>query len=97
MTTQPTIRILIIDDDDDDRAILGDLLATQGHTAVPASSGAEGLRLARELIPDLIILDVEFLTKPVDIAELRVRVQAIARVNRYRRLLEERARAERSL
>jgi signal transduction histidine kinase len=36
----------------------------------------------------------EFLTKPVDIAELRVRVQAIARVNRYRRLLNERARSE---
>jgi signal transduction histidine kinase len=143
MTTHPTIRILIIDDDDDDRAILGDLLAAQGHTAVPASSGAEGLRLARELIPDLIILDVmmpkldgfavgaqlrtdpitaevpiimitslddrqsrlrgiaagadEFLTKPVDTAELRVRVQAIARINRYRRLLDERARAEREI
>jgi signal transduction histidine kinase len=143
MTTQPSIRILIIDDDAGDRAILGDLLAAYGHAVATAGSGAEGLRLARMLQPDLIILDVmmpdldgfavcaqlradqataevpiimatalddrqsrlrcldvgadEFLTKPVDSAELRVRVNAIARVNRYRRLLDERARAEREI
>ncbi|NTV63249.1 MAG: response regulator [Oscillochloris sp.] len=32
----------------------------------------------------------EFLTKPLDIHEVRLRVQTLARVNRYRRLLDER-------
>lgn len=143
MTAQPTIRILIIDDDAADSSILADLLALQGHAVETANSGADGLRRALELIPDLIILDVmmpgldgfavcerlradpataevpiimatalddrqsrlrclavgadEFLAKPVDTAELRVRVSAIARLNRYRRLLDERARAEREI
>ena len=35
----------------------------------------------------------EFLSKPIDFVELRVRVQTIARVNRYRRLLDERERS----
>lgn len=34
----------------------------------------------------------EFLSKPIDFVELRVRVQTIARVNRYRHLLDERER-----
>lgn len=36
----------------------------------------------------------DFITKPIDRAELRVRVRTIARLNRYRRLLNERARFE---
>ena len=39
----------------------------------------------------------EFLSKPIDTVELRVRVNAIARINRYRRLLDERSRAEREI
>jgi two-component system, sensor histidine kinase len=35
----------------------------------------------------------EFLTKPIDTIELRMRVQTIARLNRYRHLLDERQRA----
>jgi two-component system sensor histidine kinase/response regulator len=143
MEAHPGIQILIIDDDAGDRGILADLLSAQGHTVLEASSGAEGVQRARELVPDLIILDVmmpgmdgfavcaqlradqvtaevpiimatalddrqsrlrcleigadEFLTKPIDIIELHVRVHTIARVNRYRHLLEERARAEREI
>lgn len=143
MTHRPAIHILIIDDDDSYRTILNDMLSAHGHKVTLAASGAEGLQLARELDPDLIILDVmmpeldgfavcsqlradpataevpiimatalddrqsrlrclavgadEFLSKPVDTVELRVRVNAIARINRYRRLLDERARAEREI
>jgi hypothetical protein len=39
----------------------------------------------------------EFLTKPVDLVELRVRLHSLARVNRYRRLVEERERAVKAL
>lgn len=39
----------------------------------------------------------EFLSKPLDMIELRTRVQTIARLNRYRRLLDERQRAVRAL
>jgi len=37
----------------------------------------------------------EFVTKPIDLAELRARVRMASRLNRYRRLLAERARFER--
>jgi two-component system cell cycle response regulator len=36
----------------------------------------------------------DFITKPIDRAELRVRVRTVTRLNRYRRLLSERARFE---
>lgn len=39
----------------------------------------------------------DFITKPIDRAELRARVQTITRLNRYRRLQEERAKLERQL
>lgn len=36
----------------------------------------------------------DFLSKPVDVAELRARVNTVMRLNRYRRLLEQRSRFE---
>ena len=50
--------ILIVDDDAAGTELVGRMLAGEGFRAVPAASGEEGLRLARELRPDLILLDV---------------------------------------
>jgi PAS domain S-box-containing protein len=56
---QPGVRpILVIDDDPDSRDLLLRTLEADGYVVVTASSGDEGLSLARQLKPALITLDV---------------------------------------
>ncbi len=50
--------ILVVDDNVDNRQLLKDIVTSMGHTAVPATDGEETLKLTHELMPDLIILDV---------------------------------------
>ena len=50
--------VLVIDDDEDVRWALLELLQLLGFVAVGASNGAEGLRLAGERAPRLILLDL---------------------------------------
>jgi signal transduction histidine kinase/ActR/RegA family two-component response regulator len=50
--------VLVIDDDPAVRDLMTRFLDKMGYLAVQAPSGAEGLRLARELRPDVITLDV---------------------------------------
>ena len=53
------IRVLLVDDHGLFRAGLGALLAEEGFEVVgQASTGADGVRLARELAPDVIIMDL---------------------------------------
>lgn len=49
--------ILLVDDDPDIREIVRIVLEGQGTTILEASSGVEGLHLAKEKMPNLIILD----------------------------------------
>ena len=51
-------QILIIDDDQGMRACLSDLLALNGFDVLVAHNGANGLELATEHQPDLILCDV---------------------------------------
>jgi CheY-like chemotaxis protein len=51
-------RILVIDDDEDFRSSVRSLLEAEGCEVLTADSGHEGLELAREARPDLIILDI---------------------------------------
>ena len=51
-------RILIVDDDERMRGNLKIHLESRGYSISEASNGEEGLKLARELRPDLILLDV---------------------------------------
>ena len=53
-----TQKILIIDDEQDIVETLQFTLETEGYECHTAFDGEEGLRLAKELFPDLIILDV---------------------------------------
>jgi CheY-like chemotaxis protein len=48
--------ILIVDDNPDIIALVRETLA--GHEIITASNGSDGLALAKEKMPDLIILDV---------------------------------------
>lgn len=50
--------ILIIDDEPDARTILRTICEAEGYTVYEAGTGAEGLRLARGLKPDLATVDL---------------------------------------
>jgi len=50
-------RVLIVDDDFEIVSILTEILKHDGHTVESAGEPVEGMRKARELKPDLIILD----------------------------------------
>jgi signal transduction histidine kinase/DNA-binding response OmpR family regulator len=51
-------KVLVIDDEEAVRDLMQRFLSREGFGVVTASSGAEGIRLARELQPDAITLDV---------------------------------------
>ncbi len=51
-------KILIIEDDPDTSRLVGLYLSLDGHKVLAAFDGTEGLRLARETKPDLIVLDL---------------------------------------
>ena len=138
MTNADTI--LIVDDTPVGREALAGLLFAQGYDVRLAENGPQALDLARDLRPDVILLDVmmpgmdgyevcqrlradphtaqipillvtalddrasrlrgieagadDFISKPYDRVELRARVRTITQLNRYRRLLAERAQFE---
>lgn len=50
--------VLIIDDDDDARELCARTLRAEGCRVLEAASGEEGLRLAHECRPDLVVLDL---------------------------------------
>jgi len=51
-------KVLIVDDEIDMRIFLKTLLETSGYQPLITRDGSEGLQKAREITPDLIILDV---------------------------------------
>lgn len=51
-------KVLIVEDEADIRDVLAYNLKTAGHTVFATAMGEEGLRLAREKSPELVILDL---------------------------------------
>ncbi len=51
-------KILIVDDELDMRIFISTLLETRGYKPVVTRDGKEGMRKAKSVVPDLIILDV---------------------------------------
>lgn len=51
-------KILIVDDSSTQQATLVGIVTAAGHEAVTADNGLEGVEKARELKPDLILMDV---------------------------------------
>jgi nitrogen regulation protein NR(I) len=55
---QPLSTILIIDDDDQLRKSFERLLIEEGYSVESAPSGEQGLKMVRDKVPDLVILDM---------------------------------------
>ncbi len=51
-------RILVVDDSDTDRLTLIRLLNKNGFETIEAINGRDGVNKAKELLPDLILMDV---------------------------------------
>jgi len=50
--------ILLVEDHEDNRIVYRTILEHYGYTVLLAGDGAEGVRLAREARPDLVLMDV---------------------------------------
>jgi two-component system cell cycle response regulator DivK len=50
--------ILVVEDNDMSRKLVRDLLAVKGYTVVEAETGEEGVRLAQERGPSLVLMDI---------------------------------------
>jgi len=53
-----SLRVLIVEDDPAIREVIADALETEGYEVVQAVDGVDGLRLAHEKPPDIILLDL---------------------------------------
>ena len=51
-------RVLVIEDNKDNIELLDYVLRAQGHAPLLATNGTDGVRLALEYLPDLILLDI---------------------------------------
>jgi CheY-like chemotaxis protein len=51
--------ILLVEDNEANRTLVRDILTYYGYEVVVAMNGEEGVKLAIELIPDLIIMDIQ--------------------------------------
>jgi two-component system cell cycle response regulator DivK len=51
--------ILIVEDDENSRMLARDVLQATGYRTAEADTAEEGLRLARETRPDLILMDIQ--------------------------------------
>ena len=52
-------KILVVEDTEDNRQILRDLLGMAGYQMIEANDGAEGVAMAAEYAPDLILMDIQ--------------------------------------
>jgi len=51
--------ILIVEDNEKNMKLVRDILQHQGHTTLEAVSGADGVRIAKEAKPDLVLMDIQ--------------------------------------
>lgn len=58
MADQNPKKILYIEDDPDTRSLMGDIIRYKGYTYFEAGRGLEGIRLAKQKKPDLILVDL---------------------------------------
>lgn len=54
-----TRKILIVEDNEQNRLLLKDVLAYHGFEVLEAADGAQGVKLARQHLPELIFMDLQ--------------------------------------
>ena len=52
-------RILVVEDQEDNRKIVHDLLTSAGYKILEAVTGDEGVTMAEQDMPDLILMDIQ--------------------------------------
>jgi two-component system cell cycle response regulator DivK len=61
MSSEPAssaVTVLVVDDYEDNRQMYAELLTFAGFAVVEASNGAEGLAVALQVLPNLIVMDL---------------------------------------
>jgi two-component system, cell cycle response regulator DivK len=53
-----TLSILIVEDDPNSRKLLRDVLDTEGYVTLEAVTAEDGIQLARDTLPALILMDI---------------------------------------
>ena len=52
-------RILVVEDNDKNMKLFRDVLVATGYRTLEATTGGEGIELASEHIPDLVLMDIQ--------------------------------------
>lgn len=52
-------KILVVEDNKKNRTLIRDVLRYYGYEVIEAENGAEGVKMAKEHLPDLILLDIQ--------------------------------------
>lgn len=50
--------VLLVEDDEDNRIVYATMLAHHGYELVETADGEEAVRLAKEKLPDIILMDI---------------------------------------
>ena len=51
--------ILVVEDNEKNRKLVRDVLTFKGYAIIEAETGEEGIRLAKERVPKLILMDIQ--------------------------------------
>ena len=51
--------VLIVEDNDKSLKLVRDILRHKGYTTLEAETGGDGVRLAIEHVPDLVLMDIQ--------------------------------------
>jgi two-component system cell cycle response regulator DivK len=55
----PVSTILIVEDNEKNMKLARDVLRAKGYATLEATTGEDGVRLARERLPDLVLMDIQ--------------------------------------